>query len=222
MIQTSRNQMSNPESNSVLKRAVIQLFAKYPHPGFVKTRLIETLGVQRTTDLYVELLERQLGTVCSMPVGIDIELWGTEPGSAPYYQHCQRRWPKIGYQQQIEGDLGQRMAYALEYSMHQYGAVLQTGTDCPALTSYHLHEVLDALSSGPDVVFVPAEDGGYVLAGYRCCISGMFDDIDWGTGEVLRQCESRLQSLGLDVKRLASLWDVDRPEDLSRYYKLIR
>lgn len=82
--------------------------------------------------------------------------------------------------------------------------------------------MLGKLNEGYDVVFIPAEDGGYVLAGYRCWLPGMFDDIDWGTGKVLAQCQNQLKALGLKVKLFPALWDVDRPEDLSRYQALIR
>lgn len=115
------------ELSSQYRTAAIQLFAKYPHPGTVKTRLIDELGVSQTTRLYIELLERQLQTVCSMPAGIAIELWGTEEASAEYYHSCQQRWPTIFYRRQIDGDLGQRMSHALNESLHHHGAVLQTG-----------------------------------------------------------------------------------------------
>jgi glycosyltransferase A (GT-A) superfamily protein (DUF2064 family) len=48
----------------------------------------------------------------------------------------------------------------------------------------------------------------------------MFDGIDWGTSTVLAQQRDALQRAGLTFVELETLWDVDRPEDLSRLEEL--
>jgi hypothetical protein len=68
-----------------------------------------------------------------------------------------------------------------------------------------------------DVVLGPAEDGGYGLVGVKGEIPDMFSDIDWGTERVLSQTCARLNRDGLDFGLLPLIWDVDRPDDLSRY-----
>jgi len=96
------------------------------------------------------------------------------------------------------------------------GALLLIGTDCPALTVEHLTSAATALRNGNDAVFIPAEDGGYVLVGLRRPQPGLFEGIDWGTGKVMAQTRERLAALGLRWVEPATLWDVDRPADLCR------
>ncbi|MBL8450164.1 MAG: DUF2064 domain-containing protein [Dechloromonas sp.] len=74
----------------------------------------------------------------------------------------------------------------------------------------------DALRSGQDAVFLPAEDGGYVLVGLRRPQPRLFADIEWGTERVMAQTRDRLRELGLLWSEPRTLWDVDRPEDLDR------
>ena len=90
------------------------------------------------------------------------------------------------------------------------------GTDCPALTAGELRAAAKALQAGNDAVFVPAEDGGYVLIGLRHPIASLFYGIPWGTDQVMDHTRARLRSAGLRWQELAPLWDVDRPEDLDR------
>jgi hypothetical protein len=66
------------------------------------------------------------------------------------------------------------------------------------------------------VVIGPAEDGGYVLLGLRSVAATLFSDMPWGTERVLDMTLQRLQQLDWCPALLPALWDVDRPEDLSR------
>ncbi len=67
-----------------------------------------------------------------------------------------------------------------------------------------------------DAVFIPAEDGGYVLVGLRRPQPRLFEGIDWGSERVMAQTRERLSELGLRWVELPTLWDVDRPGDLLR------
>ena len=96
------------------------------------------------------------------------------------------------------------------------GPLLLIGTDCPALHTGHLHEAANLLHSGHDAVFIPAEDGGYVLVGLRRPQPYLFERIDWGSESVMAHTRERLTRLGLRWAEPATLWDVDRPADLAR------
>jgi hypothetical protein len=89
------------------------------------------------------------------------------------------------------------------------------GADCPALTPAYLREAIAALE-GADVVLGPARDGGYVLVGARRVAPALFDGIAWGSSRVLDEQRACLRALGWRWSELATLWDVDRPEDLER------
>jgi len=196
---------------------VIQVFAKYPHVGRVKTRLAAHCGSVSAKDIHQELVERQLSQLQQLPLLVRIELWCDDNADAAYYKMLFRRWPRLTYRRQCEGDLGLRLATALQRGIRFSGQVLQIGTDCPVLGVAEIEHALAELSCGADVVFVPAEDGGYVLGGYTAFHRDLFQRVDWGTNRVLQQSLDQAQSVGLNVVCLPSLWDVDRPEDVLRY-----
>jgi glycosyltransferase A (GT-A) superfamily protein (DUF2064 family) len=88
------------------------------------------------------------------------------------------------------------------------------GADCPSLAPNHVQETLESLASGIEVVFVPADDGGYVLVGMSRVFAAMFQDIVWGTSEVLQVSLNKLSKMGVSTRCLSPLWDVDTEEDL--------
>jgi glycosyltransferase A (GT-A) superfamily protein (DUF2064 family) len=98
--------------------------------------------------------------------------------------------------------------------------LLLIGTDCPTLEPAHLHAAARALRDGNDAAFVTTEDGGYFLIGLRKPVPELFIDIDWSTEQVMAQTRQRLSGLGLRWQEVAMLWDVDRPEDISRWQLL--
>ena len=65
-------------------------------------------------------------------------------------------------------------------------------------------------------MFAPAEDGGYVLVGLARPVAPLFEGIVWGGSTVMAQTRERLAASRLAWKELATLWDVDRPEDVAR------
>jgi glycosyltransferase A (GT-A) superfamily protein (DUF2064 family) len=95
-------------------------------------------------------------------------------------------------------------------------AAIVIGSDCPALAPEHLRAAAAVLAGGEDAVLAPAEDGGYVLIGLAHPERSLFERIAWGGPTVLAETRARLAAAGLRWRELATLWDVDRPEDLDR------
>ncbi len=121
---------------------------------------------------------------------------------------------------QPQGDLGARLHTA--FLLHgAHGPLLMIGTDCPALQAQQLREAARRLLDGRDAVFIPAEDGGYVLIGLRRPRPLLFADMPWSTDRVMALTRERAAAAGLDAFELPALWDVDRPEDLPRLHKLL-
>ena len=90
------------------------------------------------------------------------------------------------------------------------------GTDCPALSAIHLNRCALALQNGSDAAFIPAEDGGYALIGLKRPTRRLFENIAFGTSEVMRQTRERLSELGLCTFETEALWDLDTPADFER------
>jgi rSAM/selenodomain-associated transferase 1 len=128
------------------------------------------------------------------------------------------------YEPQGPGDLGERMAAATALAdggEKGVGSVVLIGSDCPFIKPKHLKEALAALEEeeggeegGNDLVLGPAKDGGYWLIGLRRPCPELFQGVDWGTGRVLEQTLAIAAGLGMKVKLLEALHDMDRPEDL--------
>jgi rSAM/selenodomain-associated transferase 1 len=194
--------------------ALVQVMAKAPVPGQVKTRLIPMMGVEHATELYCRLAHHTFATAALARIGPS-EVWTTSPGETAFIQTC-KRVLGLNIYPQVEGDLGARLSATAADGLQRAGAVIIVGTDCPSMTFDDLRCTRDALAAGCDAVLGPAEDGGYWLIGLRRVDDRLFQDIAWGTSTVLEATRERLRTLGWRWHELATRWDVDRPEDVAR------
>jgi hypothetical protein len=107
-----------------------------------------------------------------------------------------------------------RMARAFEKAFRSgMERVILVGTDIPGLDENLIHNALEALQKD-DLVLGPANDGGYYLIGLRRPLGQLFQDIPWGTGEVLAKTLQAAGQLKIRFSLLRALDDVDRPEDM--------
>lgn len=206
---------TNPESPEPdLHRVQVAVLAKAPIAGLAKTRLIPALGPQGAARLQRTLTRNTVEVAQAAGLGA-VTLW-----CAPDAQHrlfrALVRTAGVACMVQPDGDLGRRMHRAFEFHCAQ-GPLLLTGTDCPPLSPAHLRAAARALLDGDDVVFYPAEDGGYVLVGLRKPQSALFEDMVWSTSGVMPETRKRAKAKGLRVREFETLWDVDTPVDLARY-----
>jgi uncharacterized protein len=193
------------------------IYTRYPEPGKTKTRLIPLLGEKEAANLQQKMTEYTLIQAKQLlqlfPVTIEVRFAG---GSLQLME----KWLNSGllYQHQGEGDLGKKMANSFLEAFNQ-GAeqVITIGSDCPGLNTEILATAFQHLQTH-DLVLGPAIDGGYYLIGLQRHISELmgelFDNINWGTSQVLQQTIDIAQKLNLSVEYLPILADVDRPEDL--------
>ena len=190
----------------------IAILAKAPLAGFAKTRLIPALGARGAARLQRAFVRRTLLVAQQAGLGGGVQLWCAPSADQRFFRALQRSTGVVCFTQP-DSDLGARMQAATAASP---GPVLLVGTDCPALTAAHLQAAASALRQGADAVFIPAEDGGYVLVGLQQLRPGLFQGIDWSTERVMAQTRQRAGALGLALCELAPLWDVDTPTDLAR------
>jgi hypothetical protein len=203
---------------------LIQVFAKAPVPGQVKTRLAATLGACGAAELHRRLLRRTLAETARARLG-GVELW-TTPGADRDPRAGIDGAGRIAVRMQPDGDLGVRMGAALADGHRRARNVLLIGVDVPQMGAEDLLAARDALAAGSDAVLGPAEDGGYWLIGLSRTAVGarragevmaaLFEAVPWGTCEVLALTRARLHSIGLRWHELPPRSDVDRPEDLRR------
>jgi rSAM/selenodomain-associated transferase 1 len=189
----------------------IAIFARAPQPGAAKTRLIPALGATGAARLQRRLILNALHNAMRIESG-RITLW-CAPDTQHHFFRALHAHCGVNVCSQLGTDLGARMAHA--FAVHG-SPMLLIGTDCPALQTAHLAMAADLLRDGHDAVFIPAEDGGYVLVGLRQAQPRLFENIDWGSGQVMAQTRDRLAGLDLRWAEPLTLWDVDRPADLAR------
>jgi rSAM/selenodomain-associated transferase 1 len=190
----------------------ILVFARDPVPGRVKTRLIPELGARGACALYLELLDLVLARVGAADVQ-RVELWSDR---APVGDALARRSPGVPVRIQEGVDLGARMAHALEATLADGALPILVGSDLPGLTAQHCRQAAACLRGGKHAVFAPAEDGGYGLVGLARPWARAFEGIPWGGPEVMAQTRARAAADGIELVELASVWDIDDPEDLPR------
>jgi rSAM/selenodomain-associated transferase 1 len=190
----------------------LAVFSKAPQAGKAKTRLIPQLGSRAAARLHRQLTLITLNLAQAFRPG-QTTLWCAPDCGHRFFRAVLTRY-KVTLLAQRGADLGARMHHAF---VTQGGPLLLIGSDCPALRQEHLESAAQVLKSGHDAVFIPAEDGGYVLVGLQQANAGVFANIDWGSDQVIRQTRERLTALGLRWQELETLWDVDRPEDLERF-----
>lgn len=192
-----------------------QLFAKAPIAGAVKTRLIPALSATDAALLHTRLVERTAAAITqarrSLPHSTG-EMWCAPDCVDPVLRGIAGRH-RMTLLPQEGADLGARMHNALTSAMP--GRAILVGSDCPLLDAAILLRAATALAHD-EIVFVPAEDGGYALVGCRNRVPPCFDDIAWSGPRVMRDTRRRLRESGLDWVELAAIWDVDTPTDLLR------
>lgn len=202
-----------PEPDA-LRQVQLAILAKAPIAGLAKTRLIPALGAAGAARLQRQFTCRAVQTARAAGLGA-VTLWCAPDRHQRFFRALARRHPGLICRDQPAGDLGERMLSAFQQQCAA-GPTLLIGTDCPALQPAHLRAAAQALLSGSDAVFHPAEDGGYALIGLRQPQPALFEQMRWSTAEVMQASRERAAAQGLSLVELETLWDVDLPEDLPR------
>jgi uncharacterized protein len=192
---------------NLLLLPVIQVFAKAPSPGRVKTRLLGRLTPQQAASLHWALVADTLDTTAQLASSADVEIHTDVPTDA------WAAW-QVPSKVQAAGDLGERMRRAIGSALRSgRPKALIVGGDIPDLPHSHVAALLD---SSADVTLGPAEDGGFYAISCRGVHPRMFEGVHWSTGRTLEQTVQALDRCGLTV-HVSSPWrDLDTPDDLDR------
>lgn len=182
----------------------IALFARYPVPGKVNTRLIPLLGEEGAARLHRRLTERTLAAIRSSGLPFVVRVTG-----APIGDFAAWLGEGVRIEEQGGGDLGERLARVP-------APAILLGADIPELEPRHLVAAAEALREVP-LAIGPARDGGYYCLALREPVPFLFAGMKWGTDSVARETMARLDERGMRYAVLDELDDCDRPEDLARW-----
>jgi rSAM/selenodomain-associated transferase 1 len=187
---------------------ILGIFAKFPRPGEVKTRLASATSPEFAAQVADACLRDTLDRLDQMAA----ERWlAYEPASAADAMAAIAR-ARYQLAPQGDGDLGQRLERYLQQRLRAGSErVVVIGADSPTLPLEYIDQAFAALTDA-DVVLGPATDGGYYLLGCTGRVPAIFHGITWSQATVLRDTISRLDPRS----RLALVppwYDVDTLDD---------
>lgn len=187
----------------------LAVMARAPEAGRAKTRLVPTLGARGAARLHESLARRTVAEACE--TDLPVALWCAPDRRHPFFEACAAQFG-VTLRDQPQGDLGERMHRIFDDAR---GSLLLMGSDCPTIDARLIRTCARALDETP-AVFLPTEDGGYGLVGLRRPIPEIFEGMAWGVDTVMSETRRRLTTLGVAMIEPATIWDVDRPEDVVR------
>lgn len=197
----------------IVRAAII--FAKKPVSGTVKTRLCPPLTPEEATGLYSCMLEDTLAMARSLTGLTPFILFQDDPGAAEYFAALA---PGILALPQKGDDLGKRIENAFEEIFARgFNVAAIIGTDSPNLPIEYIYEAFSLLEyEHTEVVFGPAEDGGYYLLALKRVWKELFSELPWSSGELLAASVERAKDAHLGASFLPMWYDIDSASDLKR------
>ncbi|MEM1395844.1 MAG: TIGR04282 family arsenosugar biosynthesis glycosyltransferase [Pseudomonadota bacterium] len=193
--------------------ATLVVMAKAPVAGAVKTRLASSLGSVGAARAARTLLQRTLRVAkegerlgwwrCVIAIDRPAATIGSSVLGGSGFDSVA----------QGNGDLGERLRRVFQ-RVDTGGPIVVIGADSPALSAAAIRRVFVALGSA-DVVFGPAEDGGFwaIGASRASVLPRRFEGIRWSTEHALDDT-TKVVGSGLKVGLVDVLRDIDNEADL--------
>lgn len=195
-----------------MTKNLLIVFVKNSQLGKVKTRLAKTIGDQAALEVYEELVK--ITETETKKVNVDRRIYFSE-------QTIDSKWEDDYKAVQEGSDLGDRMKNAFHKAFNDgYKKVIIIGSDLPDISARLIREAFDKLSKN-EVVFGPAEDGGYYLVGFSTMKTYVFEDKPWSQSNLLAITLQELEEKVVTYDVLETLNDIDVYDDLKNYDYLL-
>lgn len=191
------------------KNALI-IIAKHPDKGNVKTRLTGMMSDENRVRLYTSLLKSTFNRLGSIS-GVD-----TFIAFAP--REAERYFSSFGHFliPLPEGDLGVRMFHAFKGVFgNGYQKAALVGVDIPDLSCHIILKAFELLNNS-DVVFGPAQDGGYYLIAMKKPIHELFHGVPWSSEITLQRSIEKANDINYTISFTEKLSDIDTIEDVKK------
>ena len=191
-----------------MTKELVIVFVKNIKLGKVKTRLAKTVGNEAAFTVYsalVDITER-----ATSQLNTDKRIYFSDA-------IVDSKWP-LEYKNVQQGkDLGERMKNAIAQGFADgYQNIILIGSDLPTISNNIITHGFDSLKDN-EVVFGPAQDGGYYLIGLTKMQHCIFENKPWSTNKLLDLTLEELKSKNIKFGLIETLNDIDTFEDLQAY-----
>jgi uncharacterized protein len=194
-----------------MKKLII-VFVKNIKLGKVKTRLAKTIGDEGAFEVYKELVE--ITEKATSTIDLDKVIYFSDA-------IVETKWEKTEKRVQFGVDLGARMKNAFSEGFELgYESIILIGSDLPDISNTIIENGFNELENN-EVVFGPAQDGGYYLIGMNQLYANVFKDKPWSQSNLLKITLEELEQNNINFSLIETLNDIDTFEDLiaSEFYK---
>lgn len=199
-------------------REAIIIFTRVPIPGKTKTRLQSILTKKQCAQIHENFL-KDIKYTCEK-LKRDIFIFYTPDDKKDILNNILGY--KFKYESQKGKGLGERMYNAIEYVLEKgYDSCILIGSDIPYLKENDFKKAFKILKK-KDIVLGPTVDKGYYLVGMKKPIKTIFENIEYGHGNVLDNTIASIENLNLTYDLTNKNVDIDEKDDLFYFYDEIK
>ena len=193
----------------------LNVFAKAPVEGSVKTRLCPPLSLESAAKLADAFLRDALAQYARL--GVNVRLYLAGEWDADSSTLCGAKLFRQG-----NGTLGQRLQAACqEASDDGYDQIVVIGSDHPTLPFEYIEKAFLRIQNQNTAVIGPTSDGGFYLLGMNRYAPHAFEGTFSHAG-VLSETHARMIEIWDPVYELPEWYDIDRGADLERLVQDLR
>jgi len=190
-----------------MNKKLLIVFVKNIKLGKVKTRLAKSIGDEGAFQVYKHL--------------VDITEKATNQVSTEKHIYfsdviIEEKWQKTSKFIQKGANLGEKMKNSFKNGQkNKFDKIVLIGSDLPEISPEIIQKGFDELENH-EIVFGPAEDGGYYLVGMTKPHYCVFENKPWSTTNLLEITINELKEKNISYSLLETLNDIDTIEDLRR------
>ena len=184
------------------------IFCRYPEMGKVKTRIAAESGNAAALAIYQKMLKAVFENIEDSGFSYEVHHTGGSRDEVEFWLE------KMDSRPQAEGDLGDKLSYAVEnWFETENESLVIIGSDQIEIDNAVLVEAENILKD-KDLVLGPAEDGGYYLIGMNQPHKEIFEAISWGSDTVFNETVVKINDNGLTYGLLPVKSDIDYLQDV--------
>ena len=128
----------------------------------------------------------------------------------------EEKWQKSTKFHQKGFDLGEKMQNSFKKGVFDgFEKIVLIGSDLPEISEKIINEAFEELDKN-ELVFGPAEDGGYYLIGMKKEHFFVFKNKPWSQENLLKETLKEVNKRGVSYSLLKELNDIDTFEDLKK------